>query len=113
MGSINRGLVAAAALLVAGTATSQGQARGTSTPEQRYQDWAAPPFAAVEYASRRAALVERLRASGDLFLVPSAHGRSHGETFRQLDDFFSGVSARDEALDLRSIGHGNRMRQSA
>jgi len=58
------------------------------TPEQRYTDWARPSFASVEYVARRAALLERLAASGGgVMLVPSADGVTSGDTFRQLDDF--------------------------
>jgi len=58
------------------------------TPEQRYTDWARPPFPPSEYVARRTALLERLAASGGgVLLVPSADGVTSGETFRQLDDF--------------------------
>ena len=77
------------------------------TPEQRYLDWTEPTFPAAEYVARRAALVEELRRSGaDLFLTISADGESHGETFRQLDDFwyFTGLELPRSALvvDARS-----------
>jgi len=58
------------------------------TPEQRYAEWATPTFPAAEYRARRAAILEALaQAGGGVFLVPSADGVTHGETFRQLDDF--------------------------
>ncbi|HSG06977.1 MAG TPA: aminopeptidase P N-terminal domain-containing protein [Longimicrobiales bacterium] len=58
------------------------------TPEQRYADWATPTFVAQEYQARRSSLLAALaRAGGGVFLVPSADGVTHGETFRQLDDF--------------------------
>jgi Xaa-Pro aminopeptidase len=61
---------------------------GAQTPEQRYSDWARPPFTSLEYVARRAALLDRLAASGGgVMLVPSADGVTSGDTFRQLDDF--------------------------
>ena len=58
------------------------------TPEQRYADWAVPTFQAAEYQGRRSDLLAALaRAGGGVFLVPSSDGVTHGETFRQLDDF--------------------------
>ncbi len=62
---------------------------GAQTPEQPYLDWAEPSFTAEEYASRRAALLGQLRdTGGSVFLSFSDAGDSHGETFRQLDDFW-------------------------
>lgn len=59
------------------------------TPEQRYADWARPVFPPGEHGARREALLEALAASGGgILLVPSADGGTHGETFRQLDDFW-------------------------
>jgi len=59
------------------------------TPEQRYADWARPVFPAGEHEARREALLEALAASGGgILLVPSADGDTHGDTFRQLDDFW-------------------------
>jgi len=69
-------------------ATVVAQTTRTSTPEQRYAEWAAPTFDAVEYQGRRSGLLAELaRAGGGVLLVPSADGVTHGETFRQLDDF--------------------------
>ena len=56
------------------------------TRPQRFADWSKPVFAPAEHASRRARVADGL-PEGSILLVPSAEGRSHGETFRQLDDF--------------------------
>ncbi|MDX1579681.1 MAG: aminopeptidase P N-terminal domain-containing protein, partial [Gemmatimonadota bacterium] len=61
--------------------------RSAPTPEQRYLDWASPGFPAGEYAARRARLLEALPDGPGIVFVNSAHGLSHGETFRQADDF--------------------------
>lgn len=59
------------------------------TPEQRYTGWAQPVFPAEEYRARRSALLEGLaRTGGGIMLVPSSDGVTHGDTFRQLDDFW-------------------------
>ncbi|MCG8604001.1 Xaa-Pro peptidase family protein [bacterium] len=58
------------------------------TREQRFFDWTSLQFDKSVYAKRRAKLEQLLRSSGGgVFLTPSAHGVSHGPTFRQLDDF--------------------------
>ena len=59
------------------------------TPEQRYGDWARPGFRPQEYEFRRNRIIDGLRATGGgLLLVPSSDGLTHGETFRQLEDFW-------------------------
>lgn len=59
------------------------------TPEQRYSDWVRPGFRPQEYEFRRNRILDGLRATGGgLLLVPSSDGITHGETFRQLDDFW-------------------------
>ncbi|MBO6576929.1 MAG: aminopeptidase P family protein [Rhodothermales bacterium] len=69
----------ALSLLLAGTLAAQ-------TPPQRYLDWARPLHGAEVYETRRANLAQAL---GDVvLLVPSFHGRSDGQSFRQLDDFW-------------------------
>ncbi len=66
----------------AGVADSAGQ-------EQRFFDWTGLQFAPEEYRVRRDAVTRQLRQSGGgVLLVPSAEGTSHGDTFRQLDDFY-------------------------
>lgn len=76
-------LVSAVAVLALVTPAS------AQTPEQRYGDWAEDLFPAQEYAARRATLLDGLASTGGgLLLVPSADGVTHGETFRQLDDFW-------------------------
>jgi Xaa-Pro aminopeptidase len=82
-----------ASLALAGlVGLSAGAGLTAQTPEQRYTDWALPTFPAAEYASRRAAMLSVL-ADDEVLLVPSADGVTHGETFRQLDDFlyFTGL----------------------
>lgn len=82
-------LLAAAA--VAGSAGLPGGSASLSaqTPEQRYADWVRPGFRPQEYEFRRNRILDGLRASGGgLLLVPSSDGITHGETFRQLDDFW-------------------------
>ena len=69
-------------------------AQVASTPEQRFFDWTALQFDKEVYAQRRVRLMQALEeAGGGIFLAPSAHGVSHGPTFRQLDDFlyFTGL----------------------
>ncbi len=62
---------------------------GAQTPEQRYTDWTRLEFRAQEYAYRRARILDGLRASGGgLLLTPSSDGLTHGDTFRQLEDFW-------------------------
>ncbi|MEZ4700053.1 MAG: Xaa-Pro peptidase family protein [Rhodothermales bacterium] len=76
------------ALFLAGLCLAS-PARGQSgAPEQRYFDWTDLPFADDEYDRRRQGIARQLLdAGGGMLLVPSRDGVSHGETFRQLDDF--------------------------
>lgn len=76
--------------LVALPAGLPGQAEEpgrSGTPEQRFFDWTRPRFPTAEYERRREAVRARISDSTGVILVPSAHGLSHGETFRQADDF--------------------------
>jgi Xaa-Pro aminopeptidase len=71
-------------------------------PEHLF-DWTSLQFPAEEYALRRAAVIQALRDSGGGgLLVLSAHGLSHGETFRQADDFLylTGLELPSSALFL-------------
>jgi Xaa-Pro aminopeptidase len=63
------------------------------TPEQRFFDWTDMEFPAEEYAGRRERLLEALGDVDGVVLIPSANGLSHGDTFRQADDFmyFTGL----------------------
>jgi Xaa-Pro aminopeptidase len=66
-------------------------------------DWTSLQFPAEEYARRREAVIRALRDSGGGgLLVLSAHGLSHGETFRQADDFLylTGLELPSSALFL-------------
>ncbi len=60
------------------------------TPEQSYFEWTDLPFSKEELAQRRANLVASLQENDQsgLVIIPSGDGISHGETFRQLDDFY-------------------------
>ena len=69
----------------------------------RFFDWTTLRFPRDEYQDRRQAMLDRLRAEGGgVLLIPSASGESHGETFRQLDDFlyFSGLELPRSILAL-------------
>ncbi|MGI9629059.1 MAG: aminopeptidase P N-terminal domain-containing protein [Longimicrobiales bacterium] len=57
------------------------------TPPQPLFDWDTPPFPAEDYQERRARLAEEAAQAGGAFVVLSGAGLSHGDTFRQLDDF--------------------------
>lgn len=71
------------------------------TPEQSYFDWTSLPFPAEEYQERRVKMLGLLKDRG-IFLCPSSDGLSHGETFRQLDDFnyFTGLEVPNSMLVL-------------
>lgn len=68
-------------------ASVQAQSGAPPTPPQPFFDWTDLLFPAEEYAERRARLVDALDSSGGVLLVPSGHGLSYGETFRQQNDF--------------------------
>jgi Xaa-Pro aminopeptidase len=74
-----------------------------AAPEQRFFDWTRLQFEADVYQQRRANLISVLKTTGEgIFLAPSRHGRSHGETFRQLNDFlyFTGLEIPDSVLAI-------------
>ncbi len=90
-----------------GEARAQGaaeEASGTPTARaERFADWTRPQFPPEEYASRRAALLAALPSGpGGVVMVTSAHGLSHGDTFRQADDFLylTGLELPGSALVL-------------
>jgi Xaa-Pro aminopeptidase len=60
------------------------------TPEQSYFEWTSLPFSKEELQQRRNNLIEVLKQDEKkgLVIIPARDGRSHGETFRQLDDFY-------------------------
>lgn len=73
------------------------------TPEQKYFDWTNLQFSKQEYAHRRQNMLDALKNSGGgVFLAPARDGRSHGETFRQLNDFlyFTGLELPNSILAL-------------
>lgn len=78
-----------AVAVVLGSVPSGPTLLSAQTPEQRYSDWVRPGFRPQEYEFRRNRIVDGLRATGGgLLLVPSSDGITHGETFRQLEDFW-------------------------
>ena len=57
----------------------------------------------TSYRQRRANLISVFENSGGgILLAPSRHARSHGETFRQLNDFlyFTGLEFPDSVLAM-------------
>lgn len=74
------------------------------TPEQRYGDWVRRlPFRAQEYSYRRSNMLRLLGESGGgVFLVPASDGVTHGDTFRQLEDFwyYTGLEVPNSVLVL-------------
>ncbi len=76
------------------------------TPEQRYGDWVRRlDFRPQEYAFRRSNMIRLLRESGGgVFIVPSSDGVTHGDTFRQLEDFwyYTGLEVPNSMLVLDS-----------
>jgi Xaa-Pro aminopeptidase len=84
--------------LVLSTGGSGGE---QETPEQSFFEWTELQFDKDVYRGRRQKLMDLLGESGGgIALVPSRHGRSDGETFRQLDDFlyFTGLELPDSML---------------
>jgi len=73
-----------------------------ATPEQRFFDWTHLQFPAAEYARRREALFDAVGDAQGVILISSANGHSHGETFRQADDFlyFTGLELPGSVLIL-------------
>ncbi len=74
------------------------------SPEQTYFDWAELPFSKEELAERRQKLFDTLKIDGKsgLAVIPAMDGFSHGETFRQADDFyyFTGLELPNSLLVL-------------
>ncbi|NNC69443.1 MAG: aminopeptidase P family protein [Flavobacteriaceae bacterium] len=79
----------------------------SQTPEQSYFEWTDLPFSKEELDERREKLISLLVAEQKtgLVLIPARDGYSHGETFRQTDDFyyFTGLEVPNAilVLDLR------------
>jgi Xaa-Pro aminopeptidase len=80
------------------------------TPQQSYFEWTQLPFSKEELAQRRTNLIEQLKVQNKtgLVLIPARDGRSHGETFRQLDDFyyFTGLEL-PNAILIIEVTNGN------
>lgn len=73
---------------VSGQANDETRAvPAAQTPEEKFFDWTSLQFPVSEYQARRAALLETLVGQVGVVLVTSGHGLSHGDTFRQADDF--------------------------
>lgn len=74
------------------------------TPEQSYFEWTDLPFSKEELIQRRTKFVKLLKKQGKsgLVLIPARDMYSHGETFRQLDDFyyFTGLELPNAILAL-------------
>ena len=86
---LGRCLLAGSLLAAAAAAAGDVGRVSAQTPEQRYSDWVRPGFRPQEYEFRRNRILHGLRATGGgLLLVPSSDGITHGETFRQLEDFW-------------------------
>lgn len=81
------------------TATA-GEPAGT--PEERFFDWTHLQFPIAEYERRRNELFEAVGDAEGAILIQSAHGLSHGDTFRQADDFlyFTGLELPGSVLIL-------------
>jgi Xaa-Pro aminopeptidase len=88
----------------AGAQVATDSVQSTPTPEQRYGDWVRRlPFRPQEYAFRRSNMIRLLRESGGgILLVPSSDGTTHGDTFRQLEDFwyYTGLEVPNSMLVL-------------
>lgn len=80
-----------------------------ATPEQRYGDWVRRlDFRPQEYQYRRSNMMRLLSESGGgIFIVPSSDGTTHGDTFRQLEDFwyYTGLEVPNSILVLDSDAH--------
>lgn len=85
-------------------AQDPAQTPGEATPEQRYGDWVRRlDFRPQEYSFRRSNMIRLLQLSGGgMLLVPSSDGTTHGDTFRQLEDFwyYSGLEIPNSMLVL-------------
>jgi len=76
-------------------------------PEEPYFDWIEPQFEPAEYEARRSRAVQMLsEGGGDLWLVPSGSGVTHGSTFRQDNGFnyFIGLELPRSLLVLAADG---------
>ncbi len=112
--SSRRRLVVQVALLGAVTplvtpttlAAQVGNRPDSTRVEQRYGDWVRRlDFRPQEYSFRRTHMIRLLRESGGgLFIAPSSDGRTHGATFRQLEDFwyYTGLEVPNSVLVLDS-----------
>lgn len=91
-------------LLLAASALAQSEpptAGKKRTPPQPFFAWSRLEFPQSEYVARRAAMLAQLKQlGGGVMLIPAGHGRSHGGTFRQLDDFlyFTGLEVPQSML---------------
>ncbi len=83
--------------------SQESEAVGAPT-EQRYGDWVRRlDFRPQEYQYRRSNMIRLLRESGGgVFIAPSSDGTTHGDTFRQLEDFwyYTGLEVPNSVLVL-------------
>jgi len=89
--------------LALGLAPLAAHAQQWPPSEESFFDWSQPQFPEEEYDGRRARLLELLGDRGPgVVLIPSGDGVTHGQTFRQLDDFnyFTGLELPGSALVL-------------
>jgi len=105
MTRVNAGLSLIALLLTLVTAQAVvPTATGAQTPQQSYTDWHRRlDFRPQEYDFRRSRIMDLLRSSGGgMLLVPSSDGKTHGATFRQLEDFwyYTGLEVPNSMLVL-------------
>ena len=111
--AIHPGLVVLGWLLLLSLRSTTLEAQATNptqeaqvqpTPEQRYGDWVRRlPFRAQEYSFRRSNMIRLLDESGGgIYIAPSSDGLTHGDTFRQLEDFwyYTGLEVPNSILVL-------------
>jgi Xaa-Pro aminopeptidase len=87
-------------LIGSGQACQPGAAQ-KATPVQAYFEWSDLEFEASEYQARRRVMAHTLAGDeGGIFITRAHHGVSHGETFRQLNDFnyFTGLEVPNALL---------------
>ncbi len=71
------------------------------TLQQKYFEWTTLPFPKEEYKTRRDKMLVAINEQGGgIFICPSRNGISHGETYRELDDFmyFTGLEMPNSIL---------------
>ncbi len=84
----------------------RGEVDRERTPPQSFVAWTERQFPGQVYRKRRARAQAMLAESGTTLIVPSRHGRSGGETFRQAPNFLylTGLEIPDAVLLLKPEG---------